>query len=356
MKIQLIALVGSVTPLLTPMIAQASAITPNYSDLYVLGDSLVDDGNLFNLNGQTFPPNPIYFEGRFSNGPTFAELLPEKLGLVNDPNKNVAIGGSGTGNFHVDPRLNPGLNGGTIAVGLRTQVSQIIGGSGGTLDPNALYLISTGLNDYVYIDPSKSPTAPDFLPASAANVDTVIGNIGEALNRLQGAGARKFLVTGIANYSSLPIAFSGDLNGPVYNHLNAPDALSADDLTDLHNSKLKTLLTDFSAPQNVNAIYFDLDGFFSDALANAGSLGFTNTTEGCFNTDIADFNPFASLCSNPDEYIFFDRIHPTARSHELLAEGVAEAVPEPLTILGAGAAIGFGSLFKRKLAKADAKS
>ncbi|EHJ15070.1 PEP-CTERM sorting domain-containing protein, partial [Crocosphaera watsonii] len=33
----------------------------------------------------------------------------------------------------------------------------------------------------------------------------------------------------------------------------------------------------------------------------------------------------------------------------------AAAVPEPLTILGAGAAIGFGSAFKRKLAQAKKK-
>ena len=38
-----------------------------------------------------------------------------------------------------------------------------------------------------------------------------------------------------------------------------------------------------------------------------------------------------------------------------MGEVAFEAIPEPLTILGAGAAIGFGTAFKRKLAKKEVK-
>lgn len=360
MKIQAIVLMGSVIPLVTPMVAQAGGMTQGYSGFYGLGDSLIDNGNLYNnITGQTFPPNthapsgqPLYDDGRFSNGPTFMELLSQRLGSTSSYNVNTAIGGSGSGDFHAEALLNGGQ------VGLRQQVSRVIGQSGGFVDPNALYVISSGTNDYVYEDELN----PSRLPASEENVDNVIANIGEALTQLNNAGARNFLVLGIANYSNLPIASSDDFNSDVYNHLQDPNALSANRLTSTHNRELQTLLNTFSAAPNVKATYFDLDGFLDDLLANANSLGFTNTTEGCFDSDIVseNFNPIASLCSNPDEYLFFDRIHPTAKVHGLLADAVAEAVPqpvpEPLTILGAGTALGFGSMFKRKLAKTSKKS
>ncbi len=38
-----------------------------------------------------------------------------------------------------------------------------------------------------------------------------------------------------------------------------------------------------------------------------------------------------------------------------VGSGNPTAVPEPLTMLGAGAAIGFGGFFKRKLAKSSNK-
>ena len=46
--------------------------------LVVLGDSLSDNGNLYKLIG--IPPAP-YWQGRSSNGPTYAEQLASMLGM-----------------------------------------------------------------------------------------------------------------------------------------------------------------------------------------------------------------------------------------------------------------------------------
>ncbi|MDY6992457.1 MAG: SGNH/GDSL hydrolase family protein, partial [Pseudomonadota bacterium] len=43
------------------------------SPIYVFGDSLSDKGNLFELTG--LPPDPPYFNGRFSNGLLWSEYL-----------------------------------------------------------------------------------------------------------------------------------------------------------------------------------------------------------------------------------------------------------------------------------------
>jgi hypothetical protein len=58
------------------------------SRLVMFGDSLSDNGNLFRFTGEPAPP---YWEGRFSNGPTYAEQLANELGAKLD---DLAFGGA----------------------------------------------------------------------------------------------------------------------------------------------------------------------------------------------------------------------------------------------------------------------
>ncbi|HST91688.1 MAG TPA: autotransporter domain-containing esterase, partial [Brevundimonas sp.] len=56
--------------------AMASAANAQtYNRLVVFGDSLSDNGNLYAATGNTTPTSPPYFQGRYSNGPVFTELL-----------------------------------------------------------------------------------------------------------------------------------------------------------------------------------------------------------------------------------------------------------------------------------------
>ena len=71
-----------------------------FSDLYVFGDSLSDVGNL-SAATLGFLPGSDYFDGRYSNGPVYAELLAEKLGLEplrrsGEGGNNFAYGGAST--------------------------------------------------------------------------------------------------------------------------------------------------------------------------------------------------------------------------------------------------------------------
>src|SRR5262249_420524 len=50
------------------------------SNLVVFGDSLDDVGNLSRITGGALPPGDIYYQGRFSNGPLWADTLAEYLG------------------------------------------------------------------------------------------------------------------------------------------------------------------------------------------------------------------------------------------------------------------------------------
>src|SRR6516164_3574154 len=56
------------------------AVPSVYSNLIVFGDSISDTGNGFLFTGgvATAPP---YFDGHFSNGPMWVEVLADRLGL-----------------------------------------------------------------------------------------------------------------------------------------------------------------------------------------------------------------------------------------------------------------------------------
>ncbi len=78
---------------------------------------------------------------------------------------------------------------------------------------------------------------------------------------------------------------------------------------------------------------FDTAAAFQRLLADPAAFGLTNTTDPCVN--LAE----GTVCPNPDEWLFWDGVHPTARTHEILARQFRLAlIPEPgtLALLGLG--------------------
>src|SRR5689334_21238030 len=69
--------------------------------LIFFGDSLTDDGNLYALLLHVIPKSPPYFEGRFSNGPTWAEGVGKYYhDKYSSSYKDYAYGGA-TAIFHL---------------------------------------------------------------------------------------------------------------------------------------------------------------------------------------------------------------------------------------------------------------
>ncbi|MDJ0598334.1 MAG: PEP-CTERM sorting domain-containing protein [Crocosphaera sp.] len=345
MKLKTLVLAGSIATCLIPLTAQAQTVATPFDRMFVVGDSVADDGNLSNYGLPNFPPSQLgYAGGRFSNGPTFAEHLPSHFGFDYNPDTNIAVGGSGSGDFHVIPELS-GI------AGLNQQVSQITNNY--SITDNDFFVMVTGTNDY-FFNPS-------------ANVQTVVNNIVNNVQTLKNAGAKNVLVFGLADLSHLPVA---EDFATIYPHL---DNGAATQITEAHNDLLQNSLDQLSQDNEINTMFFDFAEWTEAAVSVAPQFGITNPTEACLDVDIVQFafgnaGPSAP-CANPQTYGFYDKTHPSAAAHQLLAGSVAQfviddlqgndggtdAVPEPLTILGAGAAIGFGSLFKRKLAKTAKK-
>jgi phospholipase/lecithinase/hemolysin len=275
-----------------------SAAAP-FSALYAFGDSLSDTGNIAFASGGTVPAPP-YDPFRFTNrAPVAVEALGAALGLPTAPflggGTNFAFGGARTGTD-------------AFPAGLLTQVG-LFNGLPGPADAAALYFVFAGGNDLrdAAVDP--------------ANALTIVGqaatNMASALNLLYGEGARNFFVPNLPNIGRTPEA------------IGAGTAAGATALSLLFNSLLSTQLDVFALTRPDAVLYrFDTFAFLEGVIVNAEALGFTNTTAQCILTPGC----------NPDEFVFWDGVHPTARAHELLGGAMAESVPEPalLVLLAVG--------------------
>ena len=99
-------------------------------------------------------------------------------------------------------------------------------------------------------------------------------------------------------------------------------------LTILFNGALKKQMQRLSDGSDIEIERFDLFKLFSRIVEKGDKLGFTNTTEACFLSELGTFNPACSFGFNFDQFIYFDEIHPTARVHELVGIALSRKVQD----------------------------
>ncbi len=289
--------------------ASAASITQVIS----FGDSLSDNGNLFADTGGTFPPAP-YWNGRFSNGPVWVETIAAAKGV---PLNGWARGGATTGGGSVTTPAFGNVNG--PFMGLQDQIAAYLGTVGGVADPNGLYTVWASANDFL--------SAPG---GEIAAIGPAITNLLTAIGALVAAGAQHFVLPNLPDLGLTPrsvlagpaamlagTALSGAFNGAYFNALDAT-----------FGANFGTRLDTFSVLQ--------------DVVANPGTYGLTNVTEMCFDIDAP------SLCLNPEDYAFWDSIHPTAALHDILAnQALAQIVPVPAAVWLFGSALGLLGWMRR---------
>ncbi|MEH2419428.1 MAG: SGNH/GDSL hydrolase family protein [Nostoc sp.] len=297
------------------------ASAASFDQLYVFGDSLSDTGNIYNLTGKEYPQSPPYFQGRFSDGPIWIDYFGDQLGLkptlfttipstpIATQGINFAIGGasSGSGNAVVpDPNL----------PGVLKQVQSYAGtlkANNQTADPDALYTLWGGANDFFFLNPEDSATP--------------INNISLALNTLVKVGAKNILVFNLPDLGKLPAAKIDNRN---------PTTLSKS--TTEFNLGLAKTVSALSQNPNLNIISVDTYSLFNQASA----LGFTNVTESCLSRlDICD--------PGNNKFLIWDGFHPTTAVHKVIADAAlaaieAKSVPEPSINLGILALGAFGAI------------
>jgi phospholipase/lecithinase/hemolysin len=289
---------------------------PAQPRLVVFGGSLSDSGNLFALQKQNnvppsydldatayIVPNSAYARGghHLSNGPTWAEAFAKARGWAPEAAPAFASADPRAGNFAV-AGARARSNSGTWNVPMATQVGSFLQRTGGTAPASALYVIDFGGND-----------VRDALLVALAGDDPSIllgealQSISDQLSILYGAGARRFLVMNVPNLSFLP---SIAVYGPAA-------AAGAGLLTTEFNQALEFLLTQFDGMPGIDVQRFDLFAATTEVHDQGASYGLTQVDAPCITPDVAPY-----FCQKPDQYFFWDGIHPTRSVHAILAKKV----------------------------------
>lgn len=311
--------------LLAPLAAHASLQT--LSGLYVFGDSLSDGGNYNGPGGAgAFPPAP-YAGARYSNGPTAVENLWQAYNPGDTSFKpsnavgggtNYALGGATTGKTNFNS-VNPGVPTTEMKTwfasqgGVTSQVAQFADGCNNCItDPaTSLFVVWAFANDVFYNGALATAGFPYATPTEL--ITAGITNITNAIQALAGEGAQHFLIPNLPDLGITPNFLGTGLAGDMTN------------LSMAYNYALAGALNALgSAMSSIEIVQFDVFGLFGDVVANPAQYGFSNVTEQCVQ------NLSNGRC-DPNTWLFWDSVHPTAAGHALLGERFAAAVPEPAT-------------------------
>lgn len=276
--------------------------------LFVFGDSLSDTGNLFNLTsalGNPIPPSPPYFEGRLSNGPVAVEILADQLDLSFNLDSNFAWAGAKTGRDNTNDNPDLGLE----LPGLLDQIdsfAEAINSEGA--DPEALYVVWAGGNNFLPVGGAEVPADPE------AAVTNSVTNIATAVTTLADLGAETIVVPLLLPLNRTPLAIaSGDT--PVL-----------EEIVVAFNAELSETLTSLEEDrEDVDVILVDLFAISEEVATNPQEFGFSNISD-----------PFVSNgmiideTANVLEFLFWDAVHPTTNGHEIYAEVLAAEISRPV--------------------------
>jgi len=261
--------------------------------IVAFGDSLSDNQNLYNESDWLAPNSTSYYIGHFSNGYNWVDYLAQNLGL---PVVNWAVGGAGV---TTEDLVIPGLV-------EQVQSWQSYMTQAPNYNPaNTLFTVFIGGNDLVNYD---------------SNVATVLSGETTAIQTLINSGAKNILVMELPDVSKAPV-FQIDT-----------DAATVQAEVISLRSQLVAYVQGLQA-QYGSALHieiFDTYTLFNNVLANPSAYGVTNTTQSCLNiTSDSSANYFESHSlrsgcnsSTVGGYMFWDLLHPTTHTHQVLGNAV----------------------------------
>jgi len=307
------------------LIASAmQATAAPFTGLYIFGDSLSDAGQFPDAGG------PADATQRFTNrvGPTYQSgsgeiigktapmILGEQLGLGQQTPSTSAIYQSNgwadgndwaVGGYRTD-QIYDSITavGGSVVAGQRTKDGYLIS-TGGRADPNALYYVNGGGNDFL-----------QGRVLNTAQAQAAAGRLVDSVRALQAAGARYIMVSLLPDVGSTP-ALGGN-------------AFFSGLASDLNTELVKQL-------RSVNAQIIPLNNplLLSEVLANPGIYGFDATQNligTCFN-GCANVNAawgISSATPDPSKLMFNDGVHPTTAVQQIAADYAYSLLEAPMQI------------------------
>jgi phospholipase/lecithinase/hemolysin len=302
-----------------------AAARGTFEQIVVFGTSLSDPGNAFALlNDPAFRldqphnvppydqldeylvPDSPYAKGghHFSNGATWIEQYAHGQGFAGDVRPAFQGNSLKATNYAVGGTRARDVSG---EVTLSYQVNAFLEPRNGQAPSAALYVIEIGSND-----------VRDALAAYPATSGQIISSsltaINENLGKLYEAGARQFFVLNVPDIGLTPAVQALDKLIPGL-------ALVATGLTNSFNAGLDTVLGTWAGFNGVEIAQLDVYAKVNDIYNNPGNFGLSNVMSPCLTPRQPPFT-----CQMPDQYLFWDGIHPTQAAHAILAHEAATVI------------------------------
>ena len=298
----------------------------SFDRLVYFGDSLTDSGAFFEASSAVaffgIPPVAAGYDGQFSDGDVYSDLVPDLLGVEGGETLNYAVGGAqtltdrtmadvlaGTGLIRPDATSEDLA----FRVDYSGQVERFLADEAGNDLAGTAVSILIGVNDFNDFVPQSEATAiaeaiaygseiaatalQDTAGMVAAGVGTVILNTLPALNVFP-----TWEALGPFEQALAPLSL-GAYNATLRQGAQALEQLGAD-----------VVIVEFGAMFEEIEADFESFGFrtFDDPVV-LGSNGV-----GGLNPDVAGIPR--------DQVAFFDAVHPTAELHEILGVFQAESL------------------------------
>ena len=325
--------------------AHAVASPSPYSTMIVFGDSLADSGQYPDAAG------PQGSTIRFTNrtGPNFQDGSGESFGLVSSTllglklgvapgdlvsstspvnaaqgvkdGNNWAVGGYRTDQIYdsITSTSDVSADVGGTEVSLRSRTGYLPA-NGFRADPNALYYLTGGGNDFF-----------QGLVLSPAAAQQSANRLADSAQALHQAGARYIMVWLLPDIGFTPASYGTALQAPLSQLSSAFDAQLIARLQPLH------------------AIPLNIPGLIQDILVNPAQFGLITGPAlpgTCFNGDGCTENPTYGINSatpDPTKLLFNDSVHPTIAGQRLIADYAYSILSAPWEV-SLMPEMGFGTL------------
>jgi phospholipase/lecithinase/hemolysin len=310
------------------ILGTSSVFAGSYNGIVAFGDSLSDPGNVFAFTGwqsvrpfsaDNIPSAPYARGGHhFSNGSTWIEQLSADLKLKEGTGpalRNSAFTNYAFGAARARDSGSP--------FDLTQQVTQFLS-SGQAITPDTLISLYVGGND-----------VRDALVAfNAAFMETLAsgGTMGDA--QAAGEAAAGLIltpaITAIAD-NIVMLAMEGGIQflvpnlpdiglAPAVQALGPQAAFVASQLSVQFNAVLESTLQGLESFVGIHVTRLNVYQLINDVVNDPGVAGLVNATDACITPLVRK----GAFCNQPDDYLFWDGIHPTRAGHAYLADAALE--------------------------------
>ncbi|WP_419419651.1 lysophospholipase/glycerophospholipid:cholesterol acyltransferase PlaC [Legionella sp. D16C41] len=308
-----------------------------------------------NIKKAPILPGAPYWQDHFSNGRVWDEYLAPMLSVDREDKRyftNKAFGGSWAVTYDYQLTVwnlirHPLLTVKNLIVGklippslgLTVQAYLLVNEQ---LSDETVYFVFTGGNDY--LNTFRFADNYDSTKLSAY-IDNVIDGIGGSVKKLVKAGAKRFVILGVPSIGVAP------------RYLNTADSDLLNYVSQTHNERLAQKVMEWqNSFPDVDFLFIDIQPILHKAIENPVLFGFKNVTDACIDVKFPMFklsadSPFKGnfvleyaqtlqykdknfapneknyhVCANPDDYLFWDEIHPTTKAHLFLADEICLAM------------------------------